>query len=157
MDGSFIALKADEVIEEVAEPVVEEVAEVIEARRPEDMSHEALRSLVLEAVKEALAPLIGQLKTQEKLESMIKALGEEVKAQGTTSKTTKTSIDAQVEALQTEMEQKFKALFDGQPTNVLSTVAVNAQLPEALDPMQPTVKASVSAADRIGGWLKSAE
>lgn len=132
-----------------------------------DLSVDDFRTLLVDAMKEALAPLLGQLKMADKMEGMVKMMGEEMKGMlgGVSSKddaraaeiaTLKSQIAAQEKKLASLLGEIPRALKAGSEAE---STAVDVPAGKEFTVKNPTTGqvAYKSAFDMLGDWVKGGE
>lgn len=144
------ALKEDE-MEDEGETLLEEAMDGGDLL---DMDIATFRTELRAAVGEALAPVIAQLKMSEKMEGMLKGMGEEMKAFYGGTKTKETAVAAEVAALKArlaELEGDRTALQNNgfRASGADATVTAKAaQLAEASQP------APLSPVEEVLAWTR---
>jgi hypothetical protein len=171
LDGEPVVIRDGMVVRLKAEEEVEAEAEVVEAAEPEaeddreyigDLSPDEFKTFMADALAEAIAPLVEQMKMAERMEGMTKKLADEMKAlaAGTQSKADTATVDglqAQIgdlQALKTALEQQLSE----QPSSVRSGVQVDMEPVDASHTQKATEgdgqHRPASPFDRVGSWLR---
>lgn len=130
----------DTLLEEAVEDAGADVTDLL------DMDIATFRSELRAAVGEALAPILAQLKMSEKMEGMLKGMGEEMKAFYGGTKTKESAVAAEVAALKariaelegdrTAVQNGYRAsAADATATTKAAQLAVEAQ-PAPLSPVE---------------------
>ena len=132
-----------------------------------DLSVDDFRTLLVDAMKEALAPLLGQLKMADKMEGMVKMMGEEMKGMlgGVTSKDDARAAEiATLKAQQAALAKKLAELSGETPRALkagseVESTAVEVPAGDTFTVKSPTDQKVVykSAFDMLGDWVKGEE
>lgn len=196
VDGKIVALKAlpataekapmdpAEMVEagetEAADGAAEAAAEDVEAEAEEaeddtayaaDLPVDAFRAMLREEFAAALKPLVSQMKMGEKMESMLKMMGEEMKGymsgvgqKAEAGEATVAELKAKLaeqERQVADLQKRLKAL-DGDTPAAIARASRSAAtvVSEVAAPVEATVKtgdgqpAYVSTFDGLAGWLE---
>lgn len=160
-----VAEDAAAVAEDPAD-VAEEAAEV-EGDFAGDLSTDAFKQLVIEAMAEAIAPLLGQLKMADKMEGMVKMMGEEMKGMMTgvgAKDDARVQEIATLKAQQAQLAKKLAELSGETPRALkggseAEITAVEVPAGKEFTVKNPTDQKVVykSAFDILGSWVEGDE